>query len=196
VPTALKFEHRGFPHKSLEIREGGEGSTLVGVAAPYETLSAEMWGFREKIRKGAFDRSLAENDILALYSHEDEMLLGRTGSGTLTLRSTDAGLEYELSLPNTSYANDLKALVHRGDIGQCSFGFIARAEEWDYEAKPNIRTLADVDLKEISFVANPAYTVGTSANLRHLNTSSFDGHDARRRRRLFSFFTLRHPPRS
>lgn len=189
------FERRDLRFKSIELRESGDGSTLYGCAAPYETLSSEMWGFREKIARGAFDQSLAENDILALYAHEDEMVLGRTSSGTCKLRSTDVGLEYVIRLPDTTYANDLKALVKRGDISQCSFGFICREDQWDYKATPQIRTLLNVDLKEISIVANPAYPQGTNASLRHQATSSA-GPLLRRSNRLFSFLSLRHPPRS
>lgn len=192
---ASTFERRDLRFKTIEVRESGDGSTLYGCAAPYETLSSEMWGFQEKIARGAFDQSLAENDILALYAHEDEMVLGRTGSGTLKLRSTDVGLEYEISLPNTTYANDLKELVRRGDVSQCSFGFICRQDQWDYKSTPQIRTLLNVDLKEISIVANPAYPDGTNAALRTQSTSSACPL-RRRSNRLFSLFSLRHPPRS
>lgn len=192
---ASTFERRDLRFKTIEIREDAGASTLYGCAAPYETLSSEMWGFREKIARGAFDQSLSENDILALYAHEDEMILGRTGSGTLKLRSTDAGLEYEIQLPETTYASDLKALVKRGDVTQCSFGFICREDQWDYKSTPQIRTLINVDLKEISIVSKPAYPDGTKAALRAQSSISA-GPLARRSSRLFSFLSLRHPPRS
>lgn len=174
-----------------------DGRRVVGVAAAYETLSSDLGGFREKIAPTAFDRSLAENDIRALYSHDSAMLLGRTSSGTLKVSSTNRGLEFDLQLPNTSYADDLFNLMQRGDVTSCSFGFFTRSDKWttDPETKTRIRTLHDVDLREISIVGDPAYPTGTSAALRSLGAWKSEM-DIQRKRCLFSFLTRRNPPRS
>jgi hypothetical protein len=103
------------------------------------------------------------------------------------------GLNVRVDLPNTSYARDLIALMERGDVSQMSFGFVTRKQSWD-EPSPGesvrIRTLLDVDLMEISVVADPAYPEGTEAALRSLSD-----HRARqaveRSQRLFSFATRR-----
>lgn len=47
--------------------------------------------------------------------------------------------------------------MRRGDIDQCSFGFIVTKDEWDYEAEPAVRTIKEVELYEISVVSLPAY---------------------------------------
>ncbi|MCF5924948.1 HK97 family phage prohead protease, partial [Xanthomonas perforans] len=79
-----------------------EGRQLIGLAAPFGT-ETRIADFRELIAPGAFTRTLAENkDILALADHAPDKVLGRTKSGTLALRQTDKGLEYSLTLPDTS----------------------------------------------------------------------------------------------
>ena len=179
---------------TLECR--AQENKLVGIAAAYETLSGEIYGFREKIQRGAFDKSLKENSILALYSHDDRLVLGRTSSGTLKLRSTEAGLEYEIDLPDTDYANNLRELVRRGDVNQCSFGFYCPpgGDKWDRTNKPFIRTLIEVDLREISIVADPAYPQGTSAQLRDLR-SVYLHHMRSHAKRWLAVEKLRFPQR-
>ena len=51
-----------------------------------------------------------------------------------------------------------------------SFGFWTRKDTWDTSSGEKIRTLHDVDLREISIVADPAYPVGTQAAQRSLSS--------------------------
>jgi HK97 family phage prohead protease len=177
-----------------ELRADPKSRQITGIAAPYGVLSADLGGFREQIDPNAFTRSLAErSNILAYYNHDSSLVLGSTRSGSLSLASVPAGLSFRLDLPDTSYARDLITLMERGDVSQMSFGFITRKQTWDEPApgeSVRIRTLFDVDLTEISVVADPAYPQGTEAALRSLRS-----HRARqaveRSQRLFSFATRR-----
>src|SRR6202171_3083218 len=100
-----------------EIRSTPKGKSVSGYAARYGVLSGNLGGFRERIKRGAFDAVLRSNpDVVALYNHDPNKVLGRTGAGTLRL-STDAnGLAFDCDLPNTSYANDLAENLQRGNI--------------------------------------------------------------------------------
>lgn len=137
-----------------DLRPQGRG--LAGRVASYGT-ETRIGGFREVIERGAFAESLASGrDILALADHDPAKVLARTKSGTLRLAESDAGLDFELDLPDTSHARDLLALAERGDLGGCSFGFsVPRdGDTWDGD----LRTLRRVDLAEVSIVqAWPAY---------------------------------------
>ena len=94
-----------------------EGRQLVGLAAPFGA-ETRIGDFREIIAPGAFSRTLSESaDILALVDHDESKVLGRTRSGSLELRETPEGLEYRLTLPDTSAANDLRALAWPGRAG-------------------------------------------------------------------------------
>lgn len=147
-----------------------EGRQLIGLAAPFgsETRIAD---FRERIEAGAFAASLASGaDILALADHDPAKVLGRTSTGTLQLRETSEGLEYRLTLPETTVGNDLRALAARGDLGGVSFGFRAIRDSWAGE----VRTLHEVELHEVSIVqAWPAYPT-TTVSLRNRQSGERD----------------------
>lgn len=138
---------------------------IVGYAAKYNspTTIRDWWGdeFLEEIAEGAFDTSLKEDNIRALYNHNSDHILGSTKSKTLALTSDNLGLRFELELPNTQIGNDLYESVKRGDIDGNSFGFRVRADKWSKVEKDGKemmkRTLTDVKLIEISPTPFPAY---------------------------------------
>ena len=150
---------------TFEIRSGGDlravsANKLSGYAAVFNTLSQDLGGFVEKIRAGAFARSLKDGaPVRALYEHDNNKLLGNTRSGTLKLSEDQKGLRFELDLPATSYAQDLAILVERGDINGMSFGFMVPpgGDNWEVRSGVLTRDLIDVQLSEITVTANPAY---------------------------------------
>jgi len=126
-----------------------------------------MWV--ETIEAGAFSDTLTRgDDVLALYSHELERLLGRKSSGTLRLAEDDHGLSVEIDLPDTSDGRDVATLIERGDLKGMSFGFIVTKETWDDTQTPPVRTIHAVDLREVTITADPAYT-DTEIGLRSLS---------------------------
>lgn len=151
---------------AIELR--ADGRRLVGYAAVFNS-PAQIGDFRETIKPGAFRSALSSGkDVLALVDHDPSRLLARTKSGTLRLSEDVKGLSFDILVPSTSLGADVLAMVERGDIGGCSFGFIARGEQWQGEQ----RTLTDVELHEISIVhAWPAYDA-TSVSARHRQTYS------------------------
>lgn len=141
-----------------------EKRTVSGYFARFGERSLDLGGFTETIASGAFTKTLRENpDVLALVDHDIRKLLGRTSSGTLQVHEDERGLAFSVTLPDTSYANDLRALMDRGDINACSFGFVCEADSWDGD----VRTVKQVRLIEGSIVATPAYP-STTAQLRSL----------------------------
>jgi len=157
----MKSEKRDFYIKNtnLEIRANDEnGVTTITGLIPYDSYSEEMWGFREIIRKGCFTKSIKEGDIRALYNHDTALILGRNKAETLRFNDTDKGLEFEIDLPDTTYAQDLVKSVKRGDITGNSFGFRVIKDLWNHDSDPITRELLEVRLIEVSIVAFPAYT--------------------------------------
>lgn len=152
------MERRIINHQ-IQIRAADDGrKILYGYAAVFDSPSADLGGFTEYVRKGAFTRSLKENEQKALWNHESSYLLGSTKAGTLRLWEDDVGLGYELTLPNTQMGNDVAELASRGDVDGNSFGFFIRDEEWDDSDKNAVkRYLNEVELFEISPTAFPAY---------------------------------------
>jgi HK97 family phage prohead protease len=165
-PAGATREVRSFKLSTLpiEVRANTDGTrTIKGIAAPFNSKSVDM-GFIEIIKPGAFTRTLKDNpDVLMLRDHKQELLLGRTKSGTLTLRETSKGLEFECQLPNNSDGDNLAVSLKRGDIDSCSFGFNVMSDSWADVDGQLVRTLLDIDLFECSVVSFPAYPDSTAA---------------------------------
>lgn len=143
------------------------GDTLAGVAAVFGQ-TAEIRGGYERIAPGAFDAALERgHDVVALRDHDPSMLLGRTASGTLRLEVDDVGLAFEVDLPDTAYARDVRELVRRGDLNGASFGFLPGKDTLAHAPDGRqLRTHTSIArLLDVSVVAMPAYD-GTSVTLR------------------------------
>ena len=162
-------EMRTFNITNLAKRSGTDAEPIMisGYAAVFNSKTSIGDFFEEIISTGAFAQSLANNsDVRALFNHNWDNVLGRTKSGTLRLVEDERGLKFEIDLPNTSVARDLAESMERGDINQCSFGFFATEETWDYSVEPAIRTVSEVELYEISVVSIPAYDDTEAALVR------------------------------
>ncbi|WP_370635277.1 HK97 family phage prohead protease [Lysinibacillus capsici] len=165
---AKQKEIRTLDIQGLQTRSQGdnESNVIEGYAAVFNSPT-DIWGmFTEIIAPGAFADAIASNDdIRALFNHDWNNVLGRTKSGTLRLSEDARGLKFEVDLPNTTLARDLSESLRRGDISQCSFGFVPTSETWDYEPEIPVRTINTVELHEISVVSIPAYE-DTEVSLR------------------------------
>ncbi|HEX8585053.1 MAG TPA: HK97 family phage prohead protease [Allosphingosinicella sp.] len=154
----------------LEVRSAGgdaEGRTVTGYAAVFDSETDICGCWVETIAPGAFTRSLRENDVVALYSHDMGRVIGRSSAKTLRIDEDAKGLKVEIDLPDTTDGRDIAVLVERGDITGMSFGFCTRKQEWDETVEPPKRTILDVDLVEVTITAFPQYT-DTEIGLRSL----------------------------
>ena len=138
--------------------------TLYGYAAVFEQR-ADMYWFAEEIAPGAFAESIAQDDVRALWNHDQSSVLGRNIAGTLRLAEDPNGLAIEIDLPDTQVGRDAAVSVSRGDVSQMSFMFEALDAEWRTEGGLEIRRLTKVKLYEVSPVTFPAYE-GTDVALR------------------------------
>lgn len=144
----------------VEFRADSDtGPVLSGYAAVFERWSVDLGGFKEKIARGAFSKTVAESDVVALWEHDTRYLLGRMASGTLRLKVDERGLAYTIDpLPDTSVGRDVAELGRRGDIRGSSFGFRTIRDEWHEDDEGNVtRTLLEVALIDVSPVTMPAY---------------------------------------
>ncbi len=101
---------------------------------------------------------------MRLGSYSIETIL----AGTLNLSEDKKGLYFENIPPPTTWANDLRISMKRGDINQMSFGFNVIKDAWnDLDKETPKRDLIEVKLYEVSVVTFPAYP-GTEATARAL----------------------------
>ena len=144
---------------SLEVRGAHQATVLEGYAAVFNTLSQDLGGFKEIIADTAFSRTLkAGADVRALVDHDPSKILGRSKSGTLTLREDDHGLKVKIKPPDTTVGRDIVESTRRGDVDQMSFAFTVVSDTWDTIEGEDIRTITDVDLHDVSIVTYPSYT--------------------------------------
>ena len=158
--TALKAERR-FLQAEVRVTDGTNASPkIVGHAAKFNVLSQDLGGFREKIAVGAFDECLASSpDIVGLFNHSMDFVLGRTSSSTMAVSVDSEGLLYQIAPPDTQVARDLMTSMKRGDIRGSSFGFYCLEDTWDLDPATDglIRTIVKASVFDCSVVTDPAY---------------------------------------
>lgn len=182
---------RRFAVGSVELRavDADAAPIAEGYAAVFGRRSLDLGGFTEVIDPAAFTKTVREADVVALWNHDDNALLGRVTSGTLRLSIDEHGLRYDVDLPDTSAGRDLLALLKRKDVRGSSFGFRTIRDKWDQDEDGLItRTLLEVALIDVSPVARPAYP-DTDAALRSL--ASATQHDLSAVRAAFVAHDLR-----
>ena len=142
------------------INEEDSKPKLSGYAVVWNALSTDLGGFKERVKKGTFTRTLQEtDDIKILFNHNTDHVLGSTKAKTLFVEERAKGLYFENELPDTQFARDLAVSVDRGDIDGVSFGFKITKDDWDRSEENNdvIRTVKEASLVEISPCTFPAY---------------------------------------
>ena len=158
------FERRTITLKELRVVEANVDPltepAIEGYASVFDSWSEELGGnspFRERVVKGAFEETIQNDDIRALFNHDPNYVLGRNKAGTLTLEEDEKGLKVRIVPPDTQWAKDLLVSIKRGDITQMSFGFTVILDRWSYEDNIDVRELLKVKLYDVSPVTFPAY---------------------------------------
>jgi Escherichia/Staphylococcus phage prohead protease len=183
-----KHEIRSFTAaRPFEVRTLANGQKQVsGYAIVWNSRSVDLGGFTEICSPKMLNRTLKENpDVLMLRDHKQELLLGRTSAGTLSLNVDNVGLAFTVTLPQTAIGDDTYENVKLRNLSGCSFGFTTMDDSFDYDADGNVvRTLLDIDLIECSITSFPAYQKSSvftrsraarAASMRSMKTKSVDG---------------------
>jgi HK97 family phage prohead protease len=173
IEGTMKHELRNF---QLRADDSSPSYILRGRAITYNSLSAPISNFRERIAPGAFTRALAAKpDVRCLFNHDANRVLGRSKNGTLALIDGKEGLDFVCQLdPNNTEHRNLYSSVKRGDIDGCSFAFAVDGDdgqEFDTDTDENgqqfsRRTIRRAQIFDISCVTNPAYPDSTSVSAR------------------------------
>lgn len=144
-----------------------EGRTLTGypiVFNSWTTINSWEGQFKERVAPTALRKTLKESSdqIKVLFNHGmgpmGDMPLGKP----TVMRTDDRGLYVEVPLSETTYNDDLLALMRDGAIDGQSFRFSVVQEEWEHPKRglPE-RTLTEVRLHEFGPVTFPAYQATT-----------------------------------
>jgi HK97 family phage prohead protease len=167
-----KRETRTLPLTELRTADENDKPVIEGHAAVFNSWSETLGGwfpFKEKVRAGAFAKTIKESDIRSLWNHDPNYVLGRNKAGTLELTEDEKGLFVRIYPPDTQWARDLNVSIARGDISQMSFGFTVEKDEWSSDEGVDTRELTEVKLYDVSPVTFPAYTA-TDVGVRALES--------------------------
>ena len=143
--------------------DGSGGGVLRGHAAVFRVETTVAGLFREQILPRAFAKTLADGaDVRALIDHTPNLILGRTRAGTLRLHEDDVGLAFEVDLPDTSTARDIRELVARGDVSGASFAFrVVREQRQEPDSAAGetlpLFSVQECKLYDVSVCTYPAY---------------------------------------
>lgn len=152
-----------------EVRSDENGArVLSGLAAVFNSETVIGEWFREQVAPGAFAASLKRNDeVVALFNHNPDLLLGRRSNGTLRVWEDETGLRYEVQIdPEDPDGVRVLRKVERGDVIGSSFAFAIEDGGETIETAPGalpLRTLRAVRLYDVSPVTSPAYEATTVA---------------------------------
>jgi HK97 family phage prohead protease len=150
--------------RALPNEDGGytiEGHAAVFDSASYPLPDGRGGTFVEVVKRGAFRKALAnpETPTALLMNHNADLILASSGSGTLQMYEDPKGLRIRAQVAPTSYAEDLRVLMDRGDVSGMSFGFTVEADRWWQDGDG--RTRRDIQrigrLTDVSVVVSPAY---------------------------------------
>lgn len=173
------------PAADIELRDAPAeqaGPVIKGYAARYDEPTTIGGLYIEKIAPRAFSKTIQSGDALALIAHDWSRVLGRQSAGSLRLKDTPLGLYFELDTDlTTPSGQEIFGNVRRRDVKGCSFGFFVLHDDWDDSGDVPVRTLLDIELLEISILANPAYE-STSAWVSSRKSIANSNSQAARRR--------------
>lgn len=176
--TTMSMERRDVPLPlTVETREDGK-ALIRGMAARYNVRSVNLGNFTEEIRPGAFDKVLAQaegRNVVGLYNHEPNYVLGTERAGTLRLLAREDGLGYEIDPPASR--QDVIELIQRGDVWGSSFAFTVErdGDEWTTDENGgHLRYIRAIGgLYDVGPVLTPAYqdtSVAVRSLEKHLQT--------------------------
>jgi len=166
-------EKRFYETKDIEIRsydDKEEERFVEGYGVVYDR-EVEIWpGFREKIRPGAFEKSIRNSsEIKSFFNHNPNYVLATTRSKpSLMLEDSEKGLRFKAPIPPTSYGDDLRVNLERKNIRGASFSFTVDPGGEILTRDENgvlHREITEGEIYEVGPVTNPAYS-RTTASLR------------------------------
>ena len=150
--------YRTTQFKTREETETGD-LILSGYFIKFDEVT-ELWpGYFEVIKREGVEKAIQNADIRALFNHDDSLVLGRTGNGTVTLGVDEIGLFGDIIINKEDpQAIGAYARVQRGDVVGCSFGFIPIKIDTEERADGSyLDTILELEIFEVSPCTFPAY---------------------------------------
>lgn len=201
LSTVTRDLERSVPFQLVRAdgAEEGDGRTLTGYAALFDVATEiNSWEgtFTEKIRKGAFKKTIREQTPVMQFDHGRHPLIGSIPIGSIAdLREDDQGLYVEGRITDNWLMQPVRDAIAEKSVNGMSFRFEVVREEWrDVNGKlvkpeevydllwmpgergPLQRELIELKCRELGPVVFPAYA-GTSVSVRARDVADGLAHD-------------------
>lgn len=172
IENMQDVERRKTDHK-VEYREEGQEKFFEGYGIVFNTPT-DMGPFMEEVAPGA-ESEVMNDDVRGLMNHSEDMVLGRTKAGTMTLSVDSIGVRYKILYnPNDPDHVRAREKVMRGDISQSSFAFRVKDDKWEKRNGKEHRTITKFSrLIDMSLVTYAAYE-STTVAMRSANRKTDD----------------------
>lgn len=153
-------EHKQVAFKAEAVKEDG---TFSG----YGSVFGNVDSYREIVAPGAFKNSLAAlasvGDVMpALWQHDPSKPIG--GYNVLAEKENGLWVEGFLLKDDVALAREAYALMRARVVKGLSIGYVVRGDS--YDEKTSVRTLTEVDLREVSIVTFPANELAQVENVK------------------------------
>jgi HK97 family phage prohead protease len=157
-------ERRYFPIQEMRTEEGEGGEMFVeGYPIVYEKY-ADLWGFKEIIRKGAATEALKRSDELVLWDHESGQPMAAKKNGTLAVKEDEKGVFIRADVSKTIWGRNGFEAIKNGVIDKMSFAFVLKrgGDNWlDEEIEGVMFEIREIlkfwEIYDYSPVSYPAY---------------------------------------
>ena len=147
----------------LEVKKGGDGRTIYGIAVPYNAPTRISENLVEEFIRGAFDHQV--NSPQRVKYAREHLLLGGTLIGALShMRDDAAGLYTEMRVSKTPAGDETLELVKDGALPELSIWFNERQNR---RAPGGVVQRVKAHLNEVASVLRGAYgELATAAGVR------------------------------
>jgi HK97 family phage prohead protease len=182
-----------------------DGRTMTGYPIVFDqwtTINSWEGEFKERIAPGALRKTLRENShaVKVLFNHGMDPSIGDKPLGRASVMRADAhGLYVEVPMSDTSYNDDLIALMRDGALDGMSFRFSVPEgkDSWERPKRglPE-RTINELRLFELGPVTFPAYQATTVGIRSRDDYSAWLGVDDQKRSEIARIMGISHDLRT
>jgi uncharacterized protein len=151
----------------LEVRSGGDGRTVYGIAVPYNAPTRIDEQLVEQFARGAFNHQIDKPQRVK-FAREHVMLGGSLIGAATMLRDDAAGLYVELRTARTPTGDETLELIRDGALDQLSIMF---REGRNRRLGGGVTERTQADLREVAIVFEGAYgekAVAAGVRSRHM----------------------------
>lgn len=160
----MDFETREVAFDVVRAEPEGDGLTLEGYAAVFDSpteIDSYEGNFIERIKPGAFKKTLRERTPVLMFNHGSHPLIGPMPIGQITKAREDArGLFVQARLASNWLIEPVREAIEQGAVNGMSFRFQAVKESWRDAARrgqPRERDVLEARVPELGPVVFPAY---------------------------------------